>query len=94
MSVGIFLHAVGMEFYWVSAVGAIPRPVDSVHRIYLHIVDASSRYIFAAGATWAVEEVRVSYSTMYLSALRMFRVRNPQSTLLRTGPSDSTPMSS
>ena len=33
----------------------LPGPADRVCRSYLHVVDAASRYVFAADAIWAVE---------------------------------------
>ena len=35
----------------------LPGPADSIHGSYLHVVDAASRYVFAADAIWAVEEI-------------------------------------
>jgi len=32
-------------------------PTDRIHGSYLHAVDAASRYVFAADAIWAVEEI-------------------------------------
>ena len=79
-SVGIFLRAVGTENGGISAAGAASRPADSIYGSYRHVVDTTSRCVFAADAIWAVEEFCVSHSTVHEQMLCVFLVQLPLST--------------